>query len=84
MRVKQVFVHYKESDQLVGEFKHCPFCSTRLVLVESRHRLRPTCSSCGFVQHRNLARSAFLLWMEIEYSWENAVGVLAMRKKVIV
>ena len=61
MQVKQVFAHYERGDQLVGGFKHCPFCSTQLVLIESGHRLRPACSSCGFVQHRNPAPTVSIL-----------------------
>ena len=61
VQVKQVFAHYERGDQLVGGFKHCPSCSTQLVLIESGHRLRPTCSNCGFVQHRNPAPTVSIL-----------------------
>jgi 8-oxo-dGTP diphosphatase len=55
VRVKQVFAHYEPGDPLAGDFKYCPFCSTPMVVVESGHRPRPACVSCGFVQHRNPA-----------------------------
>jgi 8-oxo-dGTP diphosphatase len=61
VRVKQVYAHYERGDQWVGGFKHCPFCSTQLVLVESGHRLRPVCSSCGFVQFQNPAPTVSIL-----------------------
>jgi 8-oxo-dGTP diphosphatase len=61
VRIKQVFVHYEQSDQLVGRFKHCPYCGAQLDLVEIKHRLRPACSSCGFVQHRNPAPTVSIL-----------------------
>lgn len=61
MRVKQVFEHYRRQDPSAGEFKLCPFCGTRLPRVASGHRLRPTCSSCGFVQHRNPAPTVSVL-----------------------
>jgi 8-oxo-dGTP diphosphatase len=61
MRVKQVFAHYERGAQLADGFKHCPLCSTLLVLAESGHRLRPTCPSCGFVQHRNPAPTVSIL-----------------------
>jgi ADP-ribose pyrophosphatase YjhB (NUDIX family) len=61
LQVKQVFVHYERVDQRMGEFKYCPFCRTQLVLVESEHRLRPVCPSCGFVQHRNPAPTVSIL-----------------------
>ena len=64
MRVKQVFAHYEQVDQLAGGFQHCPFCSTQLVIEESGHRPRPTCSSCGFVQHRNPAPTVSILVLE--------------------
>jgi 8-oxo-dGTP diphosphatase len=59
--VKQIFAYYERGDQLVGEFKHCPFCSAPLVLAESEQRLRPTCPGCGFVQHRSPAPTVSVL-----------------------
>lgn len=64
VRVKQVYAHYEPGDQLVEGFTYCPFCSTPLVLAESGHRLRPTCSSCGYVQHRNPAPTISVLVVE--------------------
>jgi 8-oxo-dGTP diphosphatase len=61
VRVKQVFAHYERDDQWADGFKHCPFCTTHLVLAESGHKLRPTCPSCGFVQHRNPAPTVSIL-----------------------
>lgn len=66
MQIKQVFAHYEQDDQLVGGFKYCPFCSAPLVLAESDHRQRPTCSSCGFVQHRNPAPTVSILVVDGE------------------
>ncbi|MEJ2732683.1 MAG: NUDIX hydrolase [Anaerolineae bacterium] len=61
MRVKQVVAHYRRQDQPAGEFKLCPFCGTPLLMEESGPRPRPTCSSCGFVQHRNPAPTVSVL-----------------------
>jgi 8-oxo-dGTP diphosphatase len=61
MQVKQVFAHYQREGQTSGGFKYCPFCRTDLALAESGHRLRPTCPSCGFVQHRNPAPTVSIL-----------------------
>jgi len=64
VRIKQVFAHYERADQLVGGFKYCPFCRAPLVMIESGHRLRAACSSCGFVQHRNPAPTVSILVVE--------------------
>ncbi len=64
MRVKQVFAHYRRQDPSAGEFKLCPFCGTALRRVETGARPRPTCSSCGFVQHRNPAPTVSVLVVE--------------------
>lgn len=61
MRVKQVFEHYRRQDQPAGEFRLCPFCGAPLLRVESGDRPRPTCSGCGFVQHRNPAPTVSVL-----------------------
>jgi 8-oxo-dGTP diphosphatase len=61
VQIKQVFAHYERDDQLVDGFKHCPFCSTQLVLVEREHRQRPACPNCGFVQYRNPAPTVSIL-----------------------
>jgi ADP-ribose pyrophosphatase YjhB (NUDIX family) len=54
MRIKQVFNSYivKEND-LQGQFKFCPFCTTQLAPVEKGGQPRPACPKCGFVQYRN-------------------------------
>jgi 8-oxo-dGTP diphosphatase len=64
MRVKQVFEHYPRQGQSAGEFKFCPFCGTPLQIADSGHKLRPTCSSCGFVQHRNPAPTVSILLVD--------------------
>jgi 8-oxo-dGTP diphosphatase len=61
VRVKQVFAHYEQGSQPMDGFKYCPLCSTQLVLVETGQRLRATCPSCGFVQHRNPAPTVSVL-----------------------
>lgn len=61
MRVKQVFEHYPRQDQSAGGYKLCPFCGTPLRIVESGHKPRPGCSSCGFVQYRNPAPTVSVL-----------------------
>jgi ADP-ribose pyrophosphatase YjhB (NUDIX family) len=55
VRVKQIFEHYPRQDPSTGEFKLCPFCGGPLLMVESGHKLRATCSSCGFVPYCNPA-----------------------------
>jgi ADP-ribose pyrophosphatase YjhB (NUDIX family) len=42
-------------DSVLGQFKHCPFCGTRLSLKEQGDKPRPTCPGCGFIQFRNPA-----------------------------
>jgi 8-oxo-dGTP diphosphatase len=58
---KQVFEHYPRQGQSAGEFKLCPFCGTPLLMAESGRQSQPTCSSCGFVQHRNPAPNVSVL-----------------------
>jgi len=54
MQAKQVFYanNSKEAGDL-GQFKHCPFCGTRLVPKEKGGKQRPACPNCQFVQFRN-------------------------------
>jgi 8-oxo-dGTP diphosphatase len=59
--VKPVFSHYDQSGQLAGGFKYCPHCSSVMASTEIGDRLRPSCPSCGFVQHRNPAPSITIL-----------------------
>jgi len=66
VRVKQVFEHYPRQDQSAGEFKLCPFCGTPLLVAKSDHKPRPTCPSCGFVQHRNPAPTVSILVVDGE------------------
>jgi ADP-ribose pyrophosphatase YjhB (NUDIX family) len=66
MRIKQVFEHYSIQGQSAGEFKLCPFCGTALHMVESGGKSRPTCPSCGFVQHRNPAPTVSVLVVDGE------------------
>jgi 8-oxo-dGTP diphosphatase len=55
MQAKQVFSTYndKEDGDDWGQFKHCPFCGTQLVLKEKGGKRRPACPNCRFVQFRN-------------------------------
>jgi 8-oxo-dGTP diphosphatase len=66
VRVRQVFEHYRRQDPPAGEFKLCPFCGAPLLRVESGHKPRPTCPSCGFVQHRNPAPTVSVLVVDGE------------------
>ena len=66
MHIKQVFAHYEQGGPLEGGFKYCPFCSTPLIIEQIEHRPRPTCSSCGYVQHRNPAPTVSVLVVEGE------------------
>ena len=61
MKIKQVFSYYKQDDQLEDGYKFCPFCGTQLDLGESGHKLRATCSNCGFVHYRNPAPTVSVL-----------------------
>ena len=55
MQAKQVFHTHnsKEDGDDRGQFEHCPFCRTQLVLKEKGGKKRPTCPNCRFVQFRN-------------------------------
>ena len=66
MLVRQVFEYYHRQDPPEGEFKLCPFCGTRLSAMESGGKSRATCSSCGFVQHRNPAPAVGVLVVDGE------------------
>jgi 8-oxo-dGTP diphosphatase len=52
--IKQVFPTYRgKGDQMLGQYKYCPFCGTHLSSKEKGGVLRPACPNCGFVQFRN-------------------------------
>jgi 8-oxo-dGTP diphosphatase len=54
MQAKQVFSAYdRKGDTDLGQFKHCPFCGTPLLLQVKGGVHRPVCPNCGFVQFRN-------------------------------
>jgi ADP-ribose pyrophosphatase YjhB (NUDIX family) len=59
--VKQVYAHHKPGDRPVDRFRYCPSCGTPLDLVETGNSLRPSCSSCGYVQYQNPAPTVSVL-----------------------
>lgn len=48
-------------DPRTRAFRYCPYCRERLVASEEGGRLRPRCSSCGFVQYLNPAPGAAVI-----------------------
>jgi 8-oxo-dGTP diphosphatase len=62
MQAKQVFSAYSDRDDSgLGQFEYCPFCGTRLALVEKGGKRRPACPNCRFVQFRNPYPGAVIL-----------------------
>jgi len=63
MQAKQVFSSYATENEANdwGQFKHCPFCGTRLTSKEKGGRRRPACPKCRFVQFMNPSPGAVVL-----------------------
>ena len=63
MPLKQVFTAYDLNQKLPADYyyKFCPNCQTKLSMVESGSRPRPTCTQCGFIQFKNPAPAVCIL-----------------------
>lgn len=52
---RQIYSYYERENHSLDDFTFCPYCQTKLTLIESGGRMRPACLDCGFIHYRNPA-----------------------------